>query len=120
MSKLAVLRELQAELEALERRKQALEQDESTQREIEFEQMLNNLLQEYGVSKGQAARILCPELFQGDQAAAPKPRRQRTAKTYRNPHTGEELVTKGGNHTTLKAWRAEYGVEAVSGWVVLP
>lgn len=43
-------------------------------------------------------------------------RKPRELKTYKNPHSGETIQTKGGNHTTLKAWKAEHGAETVEGW----
>lgn len=36
---------------------------------------------------------------------------------YLNPHTGEEVRTRGGNHKTLNAWRVKYGREEVSNWI---
>lgn len=36
---------------------------------------------------------------------------------YKNPNTDEVVETKGGNHKVLKAWREQYGVEAVDSWL---
>jgi hypothetical protein len=38
-------------------------------------------------------------------------------KVYKNPHTGEVVETKGGNHKTLKEWKAEYGSDTVESWL---
>jgi hypothetical protein len=38
-------------------------------------------------------------------------------KIYKNPDTGELVETKGGNHITLKEWKAEYGSETVGSWL---
>ncbi len=43
-------------------------------------------------------------------------RPKRALKTYRNPHTGEVVQTRGGNHRTLNQWREQYGKEAVQSW----
>ncbi|TVP54100.1 MAG: H-NS histone, partial [Halomonadaceae bacterium] len=43
-------------------------------------------------------------------------RRKRPMKTYRNPHTGETVQTRGGNHKVLNAWRKQYGSDEVAGW----
>ncbi|AZE47229.1 transcriptional regulator MvaT, P16 subunit, putative [Pseudomonas chlororaphis] len=34
-------------------------------------------------------------------------------KVYKNPETGEVVQTKGGNHKTLKEWKAQYGSATV-------
>jgi hypothetical protein len=38
-------------------------------------------------------------------------------KVYKNPHTGEVVETKGGNHKTLKEWKAEHGSATVESWL---
>jgi hypothetical protein len=38
-------------------------------------------------------------------------------KQYKNPHNGEVIETKGGNHKLLKEWKAQYGAEEVESWV---
>lgn len=44
-------------------------------------------------------------------------KRTRQLKVYINPHTEECVETKGGNHSTIKKWKAEHGASAVEGWV---
>jgi hypothetical protein len=44
-------------------------------------------------------------------------RRGRAVKIYKNPHNGEIVETKGGNHKTLKAWKAEHGSDEVESWL---
>ena len=39
-------------------------------------------------------------------AKAPTSKRARRVKQYKNPHSGEVIETKGGNHKTLKEWKA--------------
>ncbi|MEN1494583.1 histone-like nucleoid-structuring protein, MvaT/MvaU family, partial [Pseudomonas aeruginosa] len=43
-------------------------------------------------------------------------RKPRELKVYKNPHNGELVQTKGGNHAVLKAWKAEHGAETVESW----
>jgi len=50
-------------------------------------------------------------------AATPSARKPRALKTYKNPHTGEVVETKGGNHKTLKKWKVEYSSEEVESWL---
>lgn len=40
-------------------------------------------------------------------------------KTYKNPHSGEVIETKGGNHKTLKEWKAEHGSDLVESWATV-
>lgn len=44
-------------------------------------------------------------------------RRERAVKIYKKTNTGEVVETKGGNHKVLKAWKAEYGADAVDAWL---
>jgi hypothetical protein len=38
-------------------------------------------------------------------------------KVYENPHTGETIETKGGNHGGLKQWKSDHGAAAVEFWL---
>ena len=44
-------------------------------------------------------------------------RKPRDLKTYKNPHNGEVVQTKGGNPAVLKAWKAQYGGNEVESWL---
>lgn len=44
-------------------------------------------------------------------------RKPRQAKVYKNPHSGELVETKGGNHKTLKEWKSQYGADEVESWL---
>jgi hypothetical protein len=46
-------------------------------------------------------------------------KRARKVKQYKNPHNGEVIETKGGNHKTLKEWKAKWGGDEVEGWATL-
>ncbi|MNT36362.1 hypothetical protein D3C72_1724400 [compost metagenome] len=44
-------------------------------------------------------------------------RKPREVKRYKNPHSGEVVETKGGNHKILKQWKQEHGSDTVEGWL---
>lgn len=44
-------------------------------------------------------------------------RKPRQVKVYKNPYAGEVVENKGGNHKTLKEWKAEYGSTTVESWL---
>lgn len=66
------------------------------------------------------ALALCPELANRSAKAAvtdKQTRKERTVKVYKNPHNGEVVETKGGNHKTLKEWKLKWGGDVVEGWL---
>jgi hypothetical protein len=120
MSRLAEFRKLEQQLAAQLAELETLKNDDGLKKEIEFETKLRDLLGEYGCSLKDVINILDPHSAnQKGTAAAPEKavRRARTVKVYKNPHNGEIVETKGGNHKTLKAWKAEYGSDEVESWL---
>ncbi|WP_414156204.1 histone-like nucleoid-structuring protein, MvaT/MvaU family [Pseudomonas sp. BNK-30] len=123
MSRLAEFRQLEQRLAQQLAELEALKGSAELQKEIAFETKLRDLLAEYGCSLHDVINILDPQASQGKRrVAAPvatekAPRRPRQLKQYRNPHTGEVIETKGGNHTKLKQWKAEHGSDEVESWV---
>lgn len=118
MSKLAEFRALEQQLAAQLAELEALKNDTGLQKEIEFETKLRELMGTYGKSLRDIIAILDPQRATARVVAAPvAKRRERQVKTYKNPHTGETVETKGGNHKVLKAWKQEYGAEAVEAWL---
>lgn len=119
MSKLAEFRQLEKhlaeQLEALE----ALKGDAGLKKEIEFESKLRALLAEYGYSLPNVINLLDPQAARRAPASVAKSgtRKPRQIKVYKNPHTGEVVETKGGNHKTLKEWKVEYGSATVESWL---
>ncbi|MNZ51557.1 hypothetical protein D3C78_693740 [compost metagenome] len=115
MSKLAEFRAaerlLQEQLALLEK----LKSDSSLKKELEFKDQLQSLMDEYGMNLRNVIEILDPQL-PIEPESAPQ-RRSRQLKIYRNPHSGETIETKGGNHKTLKAWKQQHGAEAVESWL---
>ncbi len=99
-----------------------LKSDEGLKREIEFETKLRDLLAEYNFSLKNIITLLDPQSasrgIQKQPEQKPKQtRRLRSMKVYKNPHSGEFVQTKGGNHKTLKSWEAEYGAQKVDSWL---
>lgn len=116
MSKLAEFRQLEKHLaEQLE----ALKGDAGLKKEIEFETKLRTLLADYGYSLPNVINLLDPKSGRRAPAAESKTsiRKPRQVKIYKNPHTGEVVETKGGNHKTLKEWKAEHGSATVESWL---
>lgn len=121
MSRLAEFRKLEQQLAAQLAELETLKNDDGLKKEIEFETKLRDLLGEYSFGLRDVVNILDPQAGKGRKGApvvVEKPtRRARSVKVYKNPHNGEVVETKGGNHKTLKAWKAEFGSDEVESWV---
>jgi len=120
MSRLAEFRKLEQQLAAQLAELETLKNDDGLKREIEFEKKLRNLLSEYGYSLRDIIAILDPQSAsrRAPTAVAEKSsRKPRQLKVYKNPHTGERVETKGGNHKTLKEWKSQHGADEVESWL---
>lgn len=121
MSRLAEFRALEQQLAAQLAELETLKNDDGLKREIEFEQKLRDLLAEYGYSLRNITAILDPQAStrRTPEAAESKSgsRKPRLVKIYKNPHNGEVVETKGGNHKILKEWKAKWGHDEVESWL---
>ncbi|MEX5571544.1 histone-like nucleoid-structuring protein, MvaT/MvaU family [Pseudomonas lijiangensis] len=120
MSRLAEFRKLEQQLAAQLAELETLKNDDGLKREIEFEKKLRSLLSEYGYSLRNIIAILDPESASRRAPAAvaeKSSRKPRQLKVYENPHTGERVETKGGNHKTLKEWKSQHGADEVESWL---
>lgn len=120
MSRLAEFRALEQQLAAQLAELESLKNDDGLKREIEFEQKLRGLLGEYGYSLRQVVAILDPNAASRLAPVTSEPkgnRKPRQVKRYKNPHSGEVVETKGGNHKILKEWKSEYGSDTVESWL---
>jgi hypothetical protein len=121
MSRLAEFRKLEQQLAAQLAELETLKNDSDLQKEMEFETKLHDLLGEYSFSLKDVINILDPQARKsrkGAPVAVEKTtRKARSMKIYKNPHNGEIVETKGGNHKTLKAWKAEHGGHEVESWL---
>lgn len=121
MSIINEYRSTEEEIKKLQERLKQLSQDSKLQQELEFESKLRVLMGEYQKSLRDIIALLDPEsrLFKAAapvKTAAPTSKRARRVKQYKNPHTGEVIETKGGNHKALKEWKASWGAETVESW----
>lgn len=119
MSKLAEYRQLEKHLAEQLQALEALKGDAALKKEIEFETKLRELLDKYGFSLKHIINLLDPQSGSRRQAPAQATgnRKPRQLKTYKNPHTGEVVETKGGNHKTLKEWKTKHGADEVESWL---
>jgi hypothetical protein len=119
MSKLAEYRQLEKHLAEQLQALETLKGDAGLKQEIEFETKLRALLSKYGYSLKDIINLLDPLAVRRAPAAESKSgsRKPRQMKTYKNPNTGEVVETKGGNHKTLKEWKAEHGSATVESWL---
>ncbi|NIF29471.1 DNA binding protein [Pantoea sp. Tr-811] len=119
MSRLAEFRKLEQTLAAQLAELEAMKGSSELKKEIEFEEKLRDLLNKYGFSLRDIINLLDPQSVRRAAPAAVEkaPRRARQVKQYKNPHNGEIIETKGGNHKLLKEWKAEYGADVVEGWL---
>ena len=107
-----LMEKLAAELEKLEN-------DQALKGELEFVHKVRDLMQQYDKSPRDFLQILAaidPSITGGKAEVSTGTRAKRPMKTYKNPHTGEVVKTRGGNHKTLNEWREKHGKEAVQSW----
>jgi DNA-binding protein H-NS len=118
LSRLAEFRAAEKALQEQLAQLEHLKNDAGLQKEIEFEQQLKALMSTYDKTLRDIITILDPHsATPGSTPAGPKRRRARVVKVYRNPHTGEVIETKGGNHRGLKYWKEQYGIATVNSWL---
>ncbi|MGO3987239.1 histone-like nucleoid-structuring protein, MvaT/MvaU family [Pseudomonas sp. SAS7] len=120
MSRLAEFRKLEQTLAAQLAELEAMKGSSELKKEIEFEEKLRDLLNKYGFSLRDIINLLDPQASRrpaGSVVAEKAPRRARQVKQYKNPHNGEVIETKGGNHKLLKEWKAQYGADEVESWL---
>ncbi len=106
-------------MEKLASELEQLEKDQALKGQLEFERKIRGLMSEHGKSAKDVLQILTaidPSLGSVAAGSTSGSRPKRPLKTYKNPHTGEVVETRGGNHKTLNAWRKQHGKEAVQSW----
>ncbi|WP_421921424.1 histone-like nucleoid-structuring protein, MvaT/MvaU family [Marinobacter salarius] len=99
------------EMDRLKAEIDRLKNSEELKDALAFQADLEKLMDKYSKSAKDVAAIVG-----GEVATTKTGRSKRTPSTWTNPHTGEKVVTAGGNHKTLKEWREEYGAEEVAKW----
>ncbi|MFJ2550195.1 histone-like nucleoid-structuring protein, MvaT/MvaU family [Pseudomonas sp. NPDC087612] len=119
MSRLAEYRKLEQQLAAQLAELESMKSDSGLKKEMEFESKLRALLDEYSYSLRNVINLLDPQAGHRAPATESKAgvRKPRQLKVYKNPHSGEVVETKGGNHKVLKEWKAQYGSSTVESWL---
>lgn len=119
MSILNTYLETEQQLKQLQERLAQLENDEGFKRELEFKSKLEHLLKDYEKSAADAIALLSPETTaKGKTKSSSGTKRKRKLRIYKHPDTKEVVETRSGHHKTLKAWRDEFGTEAVESWLI--
>ena len=122
MSLINEYRNIEESTKELQERLKNMSQADKLKKELEFEGKLRTLMGEYQKSLRDIIALLDPEAKTAKGVRAAKPaviKRARKVKQYKNPHSGEVIETKGGNHKTLKEWKAKWGSDVVEGWATL-
>lgn len=102
---------MQMERQRLDEQLESLSKSsDSVKKALEFQDELRSLLKKYGFKQDDLV-----EMLQIKTKAASN-QRVRKRYIYKNPHTGEVVKTRGGNHVTLKEWREKYGADKVDSW----
>jgi nucleoid DNA-binding protein len=123
MGKISTYYKKQEMLNQLQQEIQKMEEDKELRQELDFKEDLKHLMNKHDKSAKDMLEVLATmdssvrnKIEQGGGSGNSDGRKKRPMKTYRNPHTGEVVETRGGNHKTLNAWRKQYGKEEVARW----
>ena len=123
MGKISTYYKKQEMLNQLQQEIQKMEEDKELRQELDFKEDLKQLMSKHDKSPKDMLEVLATmdssvrnKIEQGGGSGNSDGRKTRPLKTYRNPHTGEVVETRGGNHKTLNAWRKQYGKEEVARW----
>ena len=122
MGKISTYYQKKEMAEKLQQELQEMENDKELKRELEFKEKLRDLMNEYDKSAKQMLEVLkaidpsIQNRVESGSASGSDGRKKRPLKTYRNPHTGEVVQTRGGNQKTLNEWRKQYGRDEVARW----
>jgi hypothetical protein len=122
MQKSTMNSSLVAQRRALEEQRDALDRQihqltAETEAIIDISERIRKEAKEHNIPLLEIAYALVPELAKGVRAEPVAQKRTRPLKRYTNPNNGEVIETKGGNHKTLKQWKAKYGGAVVESWL---
>lgn len=125
MSIVAEFRATELAIAELQAKLASFQNDEKLKQELEFESKMRALMAEHSKSLKDIIAMLDPQAGKAKRAYTKNPestgatRRQRSVKQYKNPHNGEVIETKGGNHKTLKEWKEKWGGDVVESWATI-
>ncbi|MYL24426.1 histone-like nucleoid-structuring protein, MvaT/MvaU family [Vreelandella massiliensis] len=108
------------QLKKLQEDMQRMEGDQRLKSELEFKDRLEKLMEEFGKVPADIVALFEPHVDPSDlhKTKSTDGRRKRRLKIYKNPHTGEVIETRGGNHKGLRRWKEEHGDDTVESWLV--
>lgn len=109
-------REKERIIQALQAELQKLEDSKELKAQLAFKAAIEDVMEEHGMTEAQLLSIFAPETAENDNSG--KQRRKRTPTEYKNPHTGETIIVKGGRQKDYQEWIQEYGKETVQSWRV--
>ena len=112
---------LEKQLAQIEKELKSIERSAAFRKENAIVRALNNLMKKHGCSKSDLVSILQDDVkvpAKRSVALSAKTRKPRKLKVFKNPHTGETVETRGGNHKVLKAWKNEYKLTNIDEWLV--
>ncbi|MDI9776655.1 DNA binding protein [Pseudomonas putida] len=133
MNKIAEVFQINRRIESEVQTAAALLRDAEVVRALRFLNDLDELAYKFQFTPREILMYLAPrkessQFPQADQGMTEKPPakagatkaarspREYPVKIYKNPHTGDVIETRGGNHTVLKKWKTTYGSAVVEGW----
>lgn len=109
------------QLEEIQKNMAEIENNEDFKKEILFKKDLEKVIKNHGMTREKALAALGGvdrESLESKEKNG-KSRKKRKLKVYTNPHTGDVIETRGGNHAVIKEWKAEYGADEVESWLQL-
>lgn len=139
MSILADFKRAERELAMRVRAFQEMKQSPEVQKAMEFETALDDFLAKQKTTRAALYELLTIDMEPAKKpatkmttaakpaAATPKKKHRRQpnrnpptlkVRTFKNPHTGEELVVRGNRDGKFNAWNAKYGINVVRGWQI--
>jgi len=116
MSKINEYRATAEKIKELQNKLQNLSTDEELKQELEFEEKLKSLMNQYNKTFKDIKFIFEPDNLTLRKNKTGTTKRIRKAKRYINPHNNQEIETRGGNHKILKSWKIQYGNDIVESW----
>jgi len=102
------------EYNQLRARLEALENNQALKNELDFQDKLVDLLNQYKISPAKAIEVLRSQT----PAATSKKVPTNSPKTYKNPHTGETATVVTMLAKPVVEWAKEHGKEEVKKWVI--
>lgn len=113
---------IEKQMAKLEKELKSIERSPAFRKEMAVIRALNGLMKKHNYSKRDLIALLqednSSDTKKGRNKAAKAERKTRILKIYKNPHTGETVETRGGNHKVLKAWKSEYMISNIEEWLV--